>query len=112
MQNEGSFSLTFCHTASRNEADLWAHHVEVYSLFRTLSMDTYLERSNIFVLLTVLAASFVAIRLYKRSGDPYGSFHLGLNLLPGESEAKTEWLNMGYWKVSCVFRRVNFYPLT
>jgi hypothetical protein len=35
--------------------------------------------------------------------EAYGSFsHLKLNKLPGEpldSPPKTEWLNMGYWKV-------------
>lgn len=34
--------------------------------------------------------------------DPYGLFHLALNRLPGEDASKapkTEWLNMGYWKV-------------
>jgi hypothetical protein len=37
--------------------------------------------------------------------DPYGLFHLSLNKLPGEnsdSDPKSEWLNMGYWKVSSV----------
>lgn len=33
--------------------------------------------------------------------EPYGSFHLGLNVRPGmdRSPPQTEWLNMGYWKV-------------
>ncbi|KAJ7254048.1 S-adenosyl-L-methionine-dependent methyltransferase [Mycena haematopus] len=33
------------------------------------------------------------------SADPYGEFHLGLNKLPGDDVPRTEWLNMGYWKV-------------
>ena len=35
--------------------------------------------------------------------DPYGLFHLTLNHLPGDDVSappKTEWLNMGYWKVN------------
>jgi hypothetical protein len=43
---------------------------------------------------------FVAKRM--RRQDPYGSFHFQLNKLPGDtldSPPKTEWLNMGYWKV-------------
>ena len=38
----------------------------------------------------------------KKSQEPYGTFHLGLNILPGSDPKdvpKTEWLNMGYWKV-------------
>jgi len=41
--------------------------------------------------------------------DPYGLFHLSLNKLPDEdpnAPPKTEWLNMGYWKVCRVERRV------
>ncbi|KAF8525082.1 S-adenosyl-L-methionine-dependent methyltransferase [Hysterangium stoloniferum] len=37
--------------------------------------------------------------------DPYGSFHIALNVRPGEDGRKrpeTEWLNMGYWeKAEC-----------
>ncbi|KAJ3909809.1 S-adenosyl-L-methionine-dependent methyltransferase [Lentinula edodes] len=39
--------------------------------------------------------------------DPYGLFHLSLNRRSGEDEnepPKTEWLNMGYWKVNAVKR--------
>ncbi|KDQ63687.1 hypothetical protein JAAARDRAFT_29711 [Jaapia argillacea MUCL 33604] len=39
--------------------------------------------------------------LLNHRSDPYGSFHLSLNKLPGDqpTEApKTEWLNMGFWK--------------
>jgi hypothetical protein len=34
--------------------------------------------------------------------EPYGSFHIELNRLPGSPKdvaPETEWLNMGYWKV-------------
>ncbi|KAJ6503487.1 S-adenosyl-L-methionine-dependent methyltransferase [Mycena vitilis] len=30
--------------------------------------------------------------------DPYGEFHLSLNKSNNEDVARTEWLNMGYWK--------------
>ncbi|PBK77263.1 hypothetical protein ARMSODRAFT_271511 [Armillaria solidipes] len=47
--------------------------------------------------------SFLAFIFFanKRS-DPYGTFHHSLNRLPGEdpdAPPKTEWLNMGYWKM-------------
>ncbi|TFK41100.1 S-adenosyl-L-methionine-dependent methyltransferase [Crucibulum laeve] len=41
------------------------------------------------------------------SRDPYGLFHLNLNYRPGENTdvpPDTEWLNMGYWKNTSVFR--------
>lgn len=40
------------------------------------------------------------------SSDPYGTFHLALNRLPGdppEGDPRTEWLNMGYWRDADVF---------
>jgi hypothetical protein len=49
----------------------------------------------------IFSLVFIAFVLSKGAGDPYGSFHLKLNKLPGESPGaapKTEWLNMGYWK--------------
>ena len=55
-----------------------------------------------------LAASPILLYLaYEGAGssphlEPYGSFHLALNVLPGHkgSRPQTQWLNMGYWKVS------------
>ena len=40
----------------------------------------------------------------RRLRDPYGSFHIALNVVDPASNAAptTEWLNMGYWKVSTV----------
>lgn len=52
--------------------------------------------TGIFVLIILLAT-------YMKPSDPYGLFHLSLNKLPGESsdtDPRTEWLNMGYWRVS------------
>jgi hypothetical protein len=53
-----------------------------------------------------LVAGFVLVGLSwtMLSMDPYGLFHLSLNKLPEEdleSDPRTEWLNMGYWKVGC-----------
>lgn len=48
----------------------------------------------------ILAVSHL---LKNSTGDPYGLFHLSLNRLPGEipdAPPRTEWLNMGFWKVS------------
>jgi Na+/proline symporter len=72
-----------------------------YSWFNTAAMvwtDHYTALSTALVILIILLA------VYVKSSDPYGLFHLSLNKLPGENphtDPKTEWLNMGYWKVSC-----------
>lgn len=50
----------------------------------------------------IVALGCVLLAYNTQSSDPYGLFHLSLNKLPGESEEgdpRTEWLNMGYWKV-------------
>lgn len=66
------------------------------------------------VLLLVVAALIPALiflfRFTRRTQDQnerlpleYGLFHLALNRQPGEPQDKppsTEWLNMGYWKVT------------
>ena len=58
--------------------------------------------------LLLIPLSILSYTLYRRpnatakSEMPYGLWHLSLNKLPGESDEelpKTEWLNMGYWKV-------------
>jgi hypothetical protein len=54
------------------------------------------QAASIFSLLLLISM------MTKGAGDPYGAFHLKLNKLPGEPSSappKTEWLNMGYWKV-------------
>ncbi|TFK41101.1 hypothetical protein BDQ12DRAFT_424626 [Crucibulum laeve] len=54
------------------------------------------------VLCGVLLVALVRIR----SSDPYGLFHLSLNRLPHEdlnTQPRTEWLNMGYWKNTDAF---------
>ncbi|KAJ6610058.1 S-adenosyl-L-methionine-dependent methyltransferase, partial [Mycena sp. CBHHK59/15] len=51
-----------------------------------------------------LAASVT--KIWCRSADPYGLFHLTLNRLPLDDPAappRTEWLNMGYWRDTDVF---------
>jgi len=48
----------------------------------------------IFVILSVL------YYISRRSSDPYGTFHLSFNTVPGSPDPpRTEWLNMGFWKV-------------
>jgi hypothetical protein len=45
-----------------------------------------------------------------QAADPYGTFHYKLNWVPGQSPTerpKTEWLNLGYWKVSHTQRSVS-----
>ncbi|KAF9513566.1 hypothetical protein BS47DRAFT_1485541 [Hydnum rufescens UP504] len=61
----------------------------------------------------ILAAAAIPVVLYlayEHDGpspktEPYGSFHLALNVLPGHerSRPQTEWLNMGYWKDTSTF---------
>ena len=50
------------------------------------------------IFLFVLAFGFT---LHK--SEPYGSYHIALNALPGKDSTRrpdTEWLNMGYWEVT------------
>ncbi|KAJ3737171.1 S-adenosyl-L-methionine-dependent methyltransferase [Lentinula guzmanii] len=79
----------------------------------------YLEAQSSFIYTRISSSSFAVVcilvmtvsllwRLYdpllgNRDNDPYGLFHLSLNKRSGEDEndsPKTEWLNMGYWKVN------------
>ncbi|KAJ6575182.1 S-adenosyl-L-methionine-dependent methyltransferase [Mycena capillaripes] len=56
------------------------------------------------VLFAIVFVLILAFWMAKRSsGDPYGEFHLAFNKLPGDDVARTEWLNMGYWKDTNVF---------
>lgn len=53
-------------------------------------------------LIVIVGVLSVLYRLNMTS-DPYGLFHLTLNHLPGQDPTippQTEWLNMGFWKVS------------
>lgn len=59
------------------------------------------------------AGNFIGIILiifgFVSSNDPYGMYHIGLNVHPGDdprTAPETEWLNMGYWKVNNLLRRV------
>ena len=52
---------------------------------------------------TGIVVLLISLAIFLKPSDPYGLFHLSLNKLPGENpdtDPKTEWLNMGYWKVS------------
>lgn len=53
---------------------------------------------EVLVLLLFLLPTVLWFRMH--SADPYGLFHLSLNKVDPSSPPKTEWLNMGYWKVS------------
>ena len=51
------------------------------------------------IVLLVLV-SVAAMQAPSRRDDPYGTFHLQLNAVPGQpGPPDTEWLNMGFWKV-------------
>jgi hypothetical protein len=72
-------------------------------------MFKYLADLNEKQLCLSLALSVLAVCLPYWSlwtTDPYGLFHLSLNKLPHEDAGtppRTEWLNMGYWKVHFLF---------
>ncbi|KAG6812486.1 hypothetical protein H0H92_002593 [Tricholoma furcatifolium] len=54
-------------------------------------------------LLSVIIAGILSTLYFsKTSNDPYGLFHLSFNQVGPDTHSppKTEWLNMGYWKVT------------
>jgi len=55
------------------------------------------------LVVTLLACLAIFSFIFSNSQDPYGSFHVKLNVLPGQTVATTEWLNMGYWKNTRIF---------
>ncbi|KAL0580388.1 hypothetical protein V5O48_001633 [Marasmius crinis-equi] len=60
------------------------------------------DYNTLYVVLPLVALLAISLWMYTKSSDPYDLFHLSLNRLPGEDDSappKTEWLNMGYWKV-------------
>lgn len=60
-----------------------------------------MSSAAISILLTILVC--VTVPLFRKTSDPYGTFHVGLNRVPGgPNPPKTEWLNMGYWKVPTI----------
>lgn len=63
----------------------------------------YFGTFNLTWTLVSVVVTIVSMVSYKGE-DPYDSFHVALNASPSEimsgSRPSTEWLNMGYWKVS------------
>jgi|SRR6266404_6434313 len=54
---------------------------------------------------TILVSIVFAVFYYlsRRTSDPYGTFHIPFNRVPGGPDPpQTEWLNMGFWKVRYV----------
>jgi hypothetical protein len=46
----------------------------------------------------------------RKTSDPYGLFHLSLNRQPHDDPRvppKTEWLNMGFWKVKFLVKTLS-----
>ncbi|KAJ7786386.1 S-adenosyl-L-methionine-dependent methyltransferase [Mycena metata] len=70
-----------------------------YLYLYTLVLSLRKQMNTLLVLPTVLALVVVYWMAKRSSADPYGEFHLAFNKLPGEDAPRTEWLNMGYWKV-------------
>lgn len=51
---------------------------------------------------SVLAGALIIV-VFMSNTDPYGAYHIGLNVRPDADSSvppNTEWLNMGYWKVN------------
>jgi hypothetical protein len=70
-----------------------------------LSHQVLLLVSAALVPILILLYRFTLRTQSRREGVPleYGLFHLALNRKPGDSKSEppsTEWLNMGYWRVS------------
>lgn len=65
-------------------------------------MDTLLDVLNAPQKALIFLPLLLVVALYfqMRSTDPYGLFHLSLNKVDVNSLPVTEWLNMGYWRVS------------
>ena len=61
-------------------------------------LDIIITPQKALIFLTLLLAVVLAFQM--RSADPYGLFHLSLNESNANSFPVTEWLNMGYWRVS------------
>jgi hypothetical protein len=63
--------------------------------------EHYLEPMILLVALALVSALVLFIRPRPQSTrlEPYGSFHLAFNASE-EGKPETQWLNMGYWKVS------------
>jgi hypothetical protein len=68
--------------------------------------ETMFDDTNIIIWSTLLAMFFiVAVYLiHPKLCDPYGMFHIELNASGSSKDQheRTEWLNMGYWRVSPV----------
>jgi hypothetical protein len=62
-----------------------------------------LQEMNAILFAAVFALIFVFWIAKRSSADPYGEFHLSFNKLPNDNVPRTEWLNMGYWKVHTSF---------
>ncbi|KAJ7293638.1 S-adenosyl-L-methionine-dependent methyltransferase [Mycena rebaudengoi] len=80
-----------------------AHSESLDRLAAALEKETWCVYSPTSNALDFLSFLF-ALWLFKRSAaDPYGLFHLSLNELPTDTAGpRTEWLNMGYWKVGSI----------
>lgn len=61
---------------------------------------------GLFWLAGIVIGAILIVFGFININDPYGSFHLGLNIPPGADSSvrpDTEWLNMGHWKVDIAF---------
>jgi hypothetical protein len=64
-------------------------------------LSTYVSFYNAAIILGLVGFAFV-LREAVLVDDPYSSYHIALNVRPGDEgkkRPKTEWINMGYWEV-------------
>jgi hypothetical protein len=56
---------------------------------------------NMYILILILVIlTLLHVYFSRQASDPYGSFHVPFNKIPGGPDPpRTEWLNMGFWKV-------------
>jgi hypothetical protein len=74
------------------------------ALLSVFLVSAYNPRTWLSAAIIIIGAAFLAY-LSATAKDPYSLFHLTLNKLPGDDHAtlpRTEWLNMGFWRVSNV----------
>ena len=93
--------LQLCYNSPNTINDV-KEHVGEPNLNRGTS---FMNTTNPAIVISICLIAVAVIPLLKRHmKDPYGLFHLSFNRLPSDEPdkpPKTEWLNLGYWKVGC-----------
>ena len=81
-----------------------------FNLLQNGSHDLFWQTVTVSVTIGMIFLIFFFIGI----SDPYGMFHIALNIRPGDDPTtapETEWLNMGYWKVNIVCCAMSLFNL-